>query len=514
MGMSYRVRRRAFLASLGGAVGFSSLLSKLEAAAEGAGPPPRFLLMFWPGGVIPYRFLPQGTDRSYVASPLLQPFEDAGLREDMIALYGLRDIQTTGGSGGGEGGVVLRTTSANIPGTRQNGGEADDAVAGGPSIDQILLKHVPSLVTAHAAPVNAICDARVDSRETSAQCLSYGYETRSIASANPGGMITENVPLMPELSPAKLYTSLFSGFMPGGSGKELELSKALQLRKSVLDYSLGELKRLNGVAPASERPKLEAHAAAIRKLELELQANGASEGKCEVPSPPDPALVGKEGSKFDYGNPKTPERDDALLEELGLLHLSVIRAAFQCDVTRVATFQWMSANDHVSFNGLYPGEPDANYMNHPTSHRVSGLRLETEPLPGTNHDTLEFLANVQKWLNTRTATAVAALKRTRDIFGASLLDHTIVPYVTDTANLSHARSPLPAMLFGGRALGMRGGQFADYRSALRPFADVWLTVAQAYLGSVDVKEQLAGETFMLQHGSKHGLLPGLWEAPV
>lgn len=471
--------------------------------------------MFWPVGTIPYQFLPVGEGRTYTTSPILQPFEDAGLRQDMIVLYGLRDVLLGGSSGGSEGGVVMRTTCADIPGTRENGGEHDDAVAGGPSIDQILLKRVPALVTPHTSPVNAICDARVDSHETSAQCLSYSYATRMIQSANPGGLITEHVPLMPELSPARLYASLFSGFMPGGDGKQLELAKALQLRKSVLDYALGELKRLNDIAPASERVKIDAHAEAIRKLELELAGSGGGGASiCQLPPTPDAALEGKSGSQSDYGNPAHTEADDPQLALLGKLHLSVIRAAFQCDITRVATFQWMSSTNHVAFKGMYPGDPDAIYMHHPLSHNVSGVNVSSEPPAGKAREVHQFMANVQTWLNARTAEALTELKAARDIFGGSLLDHTIAPFVTDTANLTHVRSPLPAMLFGGRALGLQGGQFVNYASSPRPFADVWLTVAQAYLRGLDVKSELAEEIFMKQHGASYDLLPGLWEAPT
>jgi hypothetical protein len=90
---SYRFRRRSFLASHGGAFGLSTLLSNLEASAEGAGSPPGFLMLFWPGGTIPALFRPQGTGRSYTPSAIL---------------------------------------------------------AGGPSFDQILLKHVPGLSRADA----------------------------------------------------------------------------------------------------------------------------------------------------------------------------------------------------------------------------------------------------------------------------------------------------------------------------------------------------------------------------
>src|SRR6478609_5797250 len=115
--------------------------------------------------------------------------------------------------GGPEAGTVKVMTGAASPGTRVNGGEWDDAVAGGPSFDQIFLKRVPALRRPGTGYCNVICDARVDSFETSAQCLSYDYAQRTVSSADPTlGPVTENVPLLPLLSPADAYRQLFAGF--------------------------------------------------------------------------------------------------------------------------------------------------------------------------------------------------------------------------------------------------------------------------------------------------------------
>lgn len=500
---------------MGGAFGLSSLLSNLEAAAQGQGSPPRFLLMFWPCGTIPYLFPPTGTAASYVPSPILQPFETAGLREDLTVLYGLQDIQTSTGGGGHEGGVVLRTTSANIPGTRLNeNGEADDAVAGGPSFDQIFTRRVPAFAELGQAPINAICDARVDSQEISAQCLSYSYDTREIASAHPAGTITEHIPLLPQKKPAELYTQLFASFMPGGStdANRLELAKALQLRKSVLDYALGELARIDSLAPASERERIESHAAAIRKVELQLSERLSGNLDCQPPEAPNPDVMAQSGSQFYYGNPTAIVDESAMLEQIGQLHLSVIQAAFQCDIARVATFQWASSLDPVAFEGLHPQGPDAIYRHHPVSHRIVNYR--TPPTNRTDLDHVQFLANVQTWYNQKTADALLSLKNTQDVFGGSLLDHTVVPYVTDVGSPDHPRHNLPALLAGGRALGLRGGQYLSYEASPRPFSDLWLSIAQAYFPEGDVKERLADEIFMKQHGSALDLIPELWVKPI
>ena len=130
-------------------------------------------------------------------------------------------------------------------------------------MDQIFLNNVAALKTQGAGYANAICDARVDSFETSTQCLSYGYSTRSVAAATggTGGQVTENTPLLPTLSPLKLFTNLFSGVMPGGgTGNANDVAKLLKARRSVLDYSMSELARMRTLAPGAEaRSKIDVH---------------------------------------------------------------------------------------------------------------------------------------------------------------------------------------------------------------------------------------------------------------
>jgi hypothetical protein len=92
--------------------------------------------------------------------------------------------------------------------------------------------------------------------------------------------------------------------------------------------------------------------------------------------------------------------------------------------------------------------------------------------------------------------------------GSSMLDHTIMPFVTEVAESNHfPRNPLPAMIFGGRALGMQGGQFQDFESNMRPWNDYWLSIAQAYFKTTDPLSVLTDEVFY-----KNGIspIPGLW----
>ena len=92
---SYRFARRSFLAGIGGAFGLETLLRNMEAAAQGAGPPPRFLMMHWPVGTIRNQFIPSGSGTSYTTSKtgqgpgyIISPFDTPELRPHTIVLHG------------------------------------------------------------------------------------------------------------------------------------------------------------------------------------------------------------------------------------------------------------------------------------------------------------------------------------------------------------------------------------------------------------------------------------------
>jgi hypothetical protein len=525
---SYRFARRSFLAGIGGAFGLEILLDNLEAAAEGRGPPPRFLMMHWPVGTIRNQFIPSGSGTVYTTSKteqgpgyIISPFDTAELRPYTIVLHGFNMDGIRGKGGGHEDGTSFATTGASSPGTRANNGETDDGVAGGPSWDQILLKNVPELSNKNEDGTiigkgyyNAICDKRIDSYETSTRCLSYGYEKQSIDSAVPGGTIQENKPLLPEMSPLTAYNDLFSGFIPGGAPSDPQALKRLKLRKSALDYSLRELDRLNTLGPASEREKIEGHAAAVRKLEAQLsdQLAGGGTGtttECGLPRMPDASLKGKNGDSLtdDYTQPMANTSDETTHEAVGKSHAAIIRAAFACDLIRVATFQWSPGTNHVSFQGLDPNDPDTIYMHHPLSHRISDPSFYNGARPAKDAYIWDAMVNANRWYFQKTADIVNEFRLEidpLDPMGGSLLDRTVIPMITEVAEAAHTREGHAAIIFGGTGLGMQGGQ---YRSVSGIHNQLWATLAQAFLGA-DAVSRLSSEGYV-----KSGAYPiaGLWE---
>ncbi len=537
MHRSYRFARRSFLAGIGGAFGLKIMLRNFEAMAQGMKAPPRFFMMHWPVGTIKHQFMPNGGVKPNGVgsitqwSPILQPFMDKGLADQMSLFWGLRDEGPTNGAGGHEGGTPMSTTGTGCPGTRSNGGEADDGVAGGPSWDQIILDDVKDDAATGAVSMkrpgigyaNAICDQRIDALETSTRCLSYSHQTQSIKAANTAGNITEHVPLLPELAPAQLFMKLFTGFMPGGSTPEnmAAATLALKQRKSVLDFCLRELDQMKTLAPASEAQKIEVHADVCRKIEMQisdmLNGNVVTPSGCVVPAMPDPNLKGQVGSSNPYGANDVPDADDEIHEAIGKAHADVLLAAFQCDIIRVASFQWSPGTNHVSFKGLRPDEPTKIFMHHPQSHKIGGGRANYFDAPPQNDAQLQaivqFMSNVHEWYNSRTADIINKFKAATDVFGANLLDQTVIPYFTEVAMATHERNPKAAMFFGGKALGMQHGKYVNFEdnngNGQRAHVDFWATVAQAYFQSNTPAQYLGG----LEFASNPTPIDGFWVKP-
>jgi len=529
---SYRFKRRAFIQAVGGGLGLKVMLRNLESAAQTAKSPARLLITHWPVGIVQTGFAP--TSGSVGGSKLLQGFADAGLANDMTVLRGVSTAGLASNGGGGhEAGTVKLVTGVACPGTRSGEQEGDDAYAGGPSFDQIFLKNVPALKSpmGGAGYANSICDSRVDVTEISTQCLSYDYATTSVGKYG-GGTGTQNSPKLPILSPLNQWMNLFSNFvvggggvggasgMGGGSGSGAggaggagpavapAMLKQLALRRSVLDFSLAELTQMRTMVPSASKDLIDIHTTAIRNVETQLansigaiggpmagtggrsgaggmnggvggssgMAGSSGNAACATKPAAPPNVTGSSGSPgLQYGGGQDVGKtdDSALHAMVGQLHTDVLKAAFICDLIRVGTFQWSPGTNHVSFKGMFPGETSTIYQHHPTSHRIGTYDTQATTLGSV----AGFLANIQAWYHKQHANIFAGWKTQLDGFGNSLLDYTVVPYVTEVQATGHEQDNMAAMIIGGKALGFTHN---IYKTGNWPIGQYWGTIAQAF----------------------------------
>lgn len=457
----YRFKRRAFLQSVGAATGLHALLRLAEARAEGTPAPKRFMVVFHPVGGLYDQWTCSGTESAFELSPILKPFEP--VKSNMVVLDGMKimapSVPGMGGGGCHEANTVCLMSGVPYRGTWP-GGSGDDAKVDGPTVDQLFLSLNPQLASASGRipSLQVQCDERTDDRE---------YSCRRISASGAG------TPLDPYLSPSKLYDRVFGNFMPGGNTPENQalLEKARARKKSVLDFALNDLKRLKALAPGSDQARLEAHAALIRELEQQLDAGMMPIDDCTPGTRPvDPSGLDRFQDTGMNGE-STPGGDQDVHKQVAQLHFGVLRAALACDMTRVVSFQYSPGNNHVSFQGFFPGDPSSVHQHHGTSHEAGN-----DP----NH-VVPYLTNVSTWYAQITADFLSALKTTTDVDGSMLLDNTLLSYVTDIAEPLHDNSKIfPVSLFGGAGVGLKGGTLKRYGAdtSRRPMNDMWLACAR------------------------------------
>jgi hypothetical protein len=508
--MSYKFARRSFLRGAGGLAPLMlPLLRSIEARAAGAPAPLRLLVIQHPLGTNPglTNWIPNAPATT---TTFTLPFESApftALQSYMVMIDGLNLVAVGGGNSLNNGGqntaeaglVTLMTGVPTIGMVSQQ-----DHCAGGPSIDQLLLQKSPTLGGPNSGSPTSFgslqlaADIRSDRNEVSSRVLSYLAPKSGVSDPS-----LARQPLYPETSPLNAYSRLFAGALPGNSTAGPGLSHDL----SAVNYMRRDLARLRSIAPASEKGKLDAYADAIAQLEASLRAKYAQTGGgCVTPAAPPsfPATTtGKQGSGsvytdlsgVDYYVAGQPASHPHL--DLGQTQLRLIKAAFACDLVRVATFMWASATSWVKFPGTFQGATIAG----------NGMVSPHHPLAQSGDAATQgWLNQIAQFYSAATATVLQEFATTPDVDGNMLIDNTIIVYVTEVARAPDSNQQnMPVILFGGKNTRLNGGTFLKVQGGSlpaqtggtgnRPFNDLWLALAPVFgvsLTSLGDKTQYTG----------------------
>ena len=263
--ISYKFARRSFLRACGGsATLLLPLLRSIEARAAGAAAPLRLLILHHPLGAAPglatWRPNATGTTTNFTLPSESAAF--APLQKNMVMIDGLNMIATSKNNGYGgqnthEGGIVAMMTG--VPTLGQIGQQ--DHVAGGPSIDQILLQMSPTLGGPSQpnptmfGSLQLAADIRSDRDEVAPRVLSYKAPL-----TNQSDISLARQPLYAETQPLNTFNRIFGGSLPMGT----DMSKILAQKLSVLTYMRSDLARLQTLVPSSEKDRITSHTTASR----------------------------------------------------------------------------------------------------------------------------------------------------------------------------------------------------------------------------------------------------------
>jgi hypothetical protein len=294
---------------------------------------------------------------------------------------------------------------------------------GGITADQIAARHI-----GQDTPLPSIELASESGGGGSACDNTYGCSYSSTISFR-----TPSTPLPMEFDPRKAFERIFGrGVTPD------ERRTISQEYTSLLDMVAGEVAGLKRDLGAPDRAIIDDYLDSVREIERRVDLLKRQDlSKAALPDVP----------------VAMPDFDAHLR-----LLFDIVAAAFQTDMTRVATMMMAAEVSNMSYNHV--GVPDAF---HPLSHHQE------------NRAQIEKLIIVQRYHSEVFADFLKKLHSMPDGDGGSVLDNSIFLYGGNMSNSNvHNHFPLPTLVVG-RGHGMKGGQHVRYEDHT-PIANLLLTL--------------------------------------
>ncbi len=411
--------RRTFLRGLGASVALPLLDSMVPFSAVGRAAPARPVRLgyvYTPNGIIgctersPRQFLwtPKTAGANFEFSPTMKALEP--YREHVNVFSGL--AQGQGWALGDGGGDHARATATFLTGVHPyKTGGADFKL--GISADQIAAKEL--------------------GKYTQLSSLELGLESQPIAGTCDSGYTcaymsmswrSETQPVPAEINPRAAFERLFGD----GDSTDPEVRKArLANDKSVLDYVVSSLSRLQGRLGMSDKRKLDEYLDSVRDIERRIQRAEAQSGSLELPIMDKPSAV-----PHDY-------------TEYSKVMVDLMVVAWQSDMTRVASF--MLGRD--GSNRPYPelGIADGH-------HSISHHQRDPEKV--------DKLIKIDELHVAMFAYMLERMKNTQDGDG-SLLDHSLVLFGSSLSESNlHTHDDLPIVLAGNAGGRIKGNRHHVY----------------------------------------------------
>jgi hypothetical protein len=401
--------RRRLLQQVGLSALASQLLPPLSVRAQGA-LPKRLIIMATSNGTIHEQWLPAMNGTTLQLSPILQPllpYRDRLLVVDgldyTVAIQKGRKDGHFGGANGALTGMSNVIIDPNDP--------AEHSLALGPSIDQVI-----------GARIGASLPFR---------SLQLGIKVEDYSPTCTYSFSGPRQAVMAENSPYVTWDRVFGRFMPSGApDPAVEREKSRQ--RSLLDFHVKELRRLERGLGPDDRSRLGAHLSSIRELEQRLGAprSAAALDACVKPA---------RGQTLDFDPYSTSSTIPALCE----LNRRMAVMALACDLSRVVLLQYGRPGAQHRFSWLGPefnSDPD-NGPNDSTAG-IHGL-AHNESNPASRAK----LVRCHAWYATEMKALLDALAGIREGEG-TMLDNTLVVWMNEMGTGSHDLTKTPWVLAG------------------------------------------------------------------
>ena len=458
-----RFGRRSFLTAMGAGVGHT-FLRPLVAEADGL-TPQRLLMIHRPCGTWPDDFLPSRatpTGPNWPMTPILTPF--AGLRNKMVVFRGVDGPPNNTQNGDRHGAGLINQVSgrlhiqpANASAEDRNDADSKTITVASPSFDHFVLgAGIPGVQPAQGGQKSIHLSGNTRSGP--------GQHFACLAAISYAGT---GQPKFGEPRPMKNFTNILGAAMVGGPTVAVDpaiIERQVMQKKSVLDFVRTDLGRLKMLIPGSQNVKLDAHLDAIRLLESRISRTPPPmTAGCSRPTlAPEPSAGGRSGR----------EKDEVIHAAVSANNLAIIRAAFQCDLTRVATFSFADAN-----NDLHP----KNFVNNPTFNEDGNHHDGVSHGGKTNRDSQIAKKETDIFYGELTARALLEMDKVPEgAAGQTLLDNTLTYYFSECSyGDDHEMVDLCSLLFGGKFLKLNVGSYLNYSPKIF-MNDIWTSLLNGW----------------------------------
>lgn len=423
----FRLSRRTFLRGAGTALALPFLDAMRPARAQSTGAPLRFFAFYVPNGIHMAGFTPTQSGAGFALPPILAPL--SAHRDDVLVLSGLHnEAATAQGNGAGD---HARGTSCFLTCVHPVKTEGSN-ISIGPSVDQLIADHYAGQTRLRSLELGCEGGGSTGGCDSGYSCAySRNISWRSATS-----------PVAKEINPRSAFDRLFAGFEPGESVAAIQQRRLY--KQSVLDFVRADAQALSPRLGGRDRRKLDEYMTGIRELELRIAQAATDEGG-----------GGPTCSPFERpaGIPGEPEAHVRLM-------LDLVALAFQCDMTRVASF--MLGNGGSSRNFGFLGVSGAH---HELSHH------QNDP---AKHAALQ---TINTWEVAQLAYLLDRLQAAEDSEG-SVLDHSFVLFSSEIADgNAHTHYNLPVLLAGGGGGTLTPGRHVTFGGGA-PIANLYVAILQ------------------------------------
>ncbi|WP_433936706.1 DUF1552 domain-containing protein [Sorangium cellulosum] len=371
---------------------------------------------------------------------------------------------------------------------RELGQDLGEWVGNGVSVDQIIAQK--------AGPLQA---TRIPSLQTGLGVKPGFFDERSYAYNQAISWKSPREPLKRSVNPKAVFDALVNA---GAATTEpvawhtaaqarIEAARRAAAEKSVIDAVLADASSLMNRVGAEDRQIVQQYLDALRETEKNVTRVQATMTGCSpvrepgvVPEPPGPEEGLNENDSTEAGEYRHDDHANVMID--------LIVMAIQCDVTRVVTHMLDDSRSEFEYRcipedvrakvGLeYRAESSLHF--HASQHLAGNLDRATEDgrYRIIEESNLDFAA-INCWLGQKTAQLAQRLDAIREGDG-TVLDHSVMVYMSEMRTHDHDAYDLPIVLLGGDGVFLNDAHVAyDPVGNDRQLRDLWFTIMNQYYG--------------------------------